>query len=860
MAEDELRELVALARRSPREARSLCLDRWPDSEAADLPHLLLALGWADFELGDFRKAQTRLDALFSLADARALGDRQLAVAQLDIAVQSALGRAEAAVIRTSELVADQSLSEATTPSVLAMATAFAAAGHFATAREWFDEVLTRDLTSIERSQALNNRAVAAMEAGDFSVAERDLDEALRFVGETASVSGRAITEHNAAALLARQGRLAEALRHFDKAWRVVGNSNSPWLLAPALLDWAQLLLDAGLLVEAKSAAAQAVLGFARSGANIRSIDAAIVLSRACVAEASWHDALKAVEDGLAVAESAGLSQSRLAGLSSQAQLCRLLAGVQSDGDELHFDRLSHVSVELAIAAGERLRDRGRSGEAVGIYESALDTAGTSAADRLAAGVLRCRLSGLQGAHQETISTGRSVVQAAEVHCRVLGATELRTTARRRLLQVSEEVVHAAVCLGDANAAVDIFELERAVALIPEPGADAIDERLLARTRELVRRLGDPATTTGARRSVAAELAEVEGELASRRRRRLPAPPSAEHVTSITERSVTVHVLPTQDRVIAVVTPIGGRSVLLDLCDRTALASALRAWDLALDASAVRDQLIGAESSNTSGSRSPRASRELVDVDLDSQIETLGRQLGDLFGKLRAETEEVARVVIATDPRVGHLPWSLLLDAAVHEVDSLGAWLQLTEPTAHTGDGLVVLAGPGLQFGEMEATEIAAMYSSPRTLVGDGATAAALRSALPQCTTLHVAAHGFHRTDRPMMTNLQLADGPYTLLELAALGSVPETVVMSACDVGRRHEAAAATLTALLFARGCSTLVAATGATSDRGMALLMVELHRTRLQGSSWAQGLKDALSPLLQRWPSLSRVSVFGR
>ena len=50
--------------------------------------------------------------------------------------------------------------------------------------------------------------------------------------------------------------------------------------------------------------------------------------------------------------------------------------------------------------------------------------------------------------------------------------------------------------------------------------------------------------------------------------------------------------------------------------------------------------------------------------------------------------------------------------------------------------------------------------------------------------LHVAAHGRHAADNPLFSGLELADGTLFGYDIDLIPSVPDTVVLSACEVGR----------------------------------------------------------------------------
>src|SRR6185295_1896419 len=74
-------------------------------------------------------------------------------------------------------------------------------------------------------------------------------------------------------------------------------------------------------------------------------------------------------------------------------------------------------------------------------------------------------------------------------------------------------------------------------------------------------------------------------------------------------------------------------------------------------------------------------------------------------------------------------------------------------------------------------------SGQRVLAGAGATADAVTAAMDGARLAHIAAHGVFRADNPLLSTIELADGPLTAYELERLPRPPACVVLSACDSG-----------------------------------------------------------------------------
>ncbi|MGI9596412.1 MAG: CHAT domain-containing protein, partial [Acidimicrobiales bacterium] len=106
---------------------------------------------------------------------------------------------------------------------------------------------------------------------------------------------------------------------------------------------------------------------------------------------------------------------------------------------------------------------------------------------------------------------------------------------------------------------------------------------------------------------------------------------------------------------------------------------------------------------------------------------------------------------------------------------------------------------------------------------------------------HLACHGLVRHDNPMFSSLRLTDGPLPIHALQAAPALPDTVVLSACDVGRPGNAGPAHvlgLPAALLSMGVRAVVASPIAVPDRATAAVMIEFHRRLATGIEPAEAL----------------------
>ena len=123
---------------------------------------------------------------------------------------------------------------------------------------------------------------------------------------------------------------------------------------------------------------------------------------------------------------------------------------------------------------------------------------------------------------------------------------------------------------------------------------------------------------------------------------------------------------------------------------------------------------------------------------------------------------------------------------------------------------------------------------PKALTGRAATAAAVLRALDGATVAHLACHGQFRSDSPLFSSLELADGPLNAYELQRLRRAPELIVLSACDLAVSDTHPGDELlgfAAALLDMGTRTIIASVVPVRDASAKRLMLGLHRQSDRG-----------------------------
>lgn len=227
----------------------------------------------------------------------------------------------------------------------------------------------------------------------------------------------------------------------------------------------------------------------------------------------------------------------------------------------------------------------------------------------------------------------------------------------------------------------------------------------------------------------------------------------------------------------------------------------------------------------------------VDASGSAAEEAIREDARELFDRLFAHIDVEPGLVIVPTGVLYRLPWTAIVEnRPVVVTPSIGSWLRANsnrKPVDQRAPAALI-AGPGLPGAKSEVERLARRYPNRIRLTGRNATADRVIDALEWCTVAHLAAHGAFRSDNPLFSALQLADGPLTVYEIERLESPPSIVVMPSCDtavtdvlVGDEVLGFASALMHL----GVSTVVAPVVPIPDEATGPLMIELHKRLISG-----------------------------
>jgi tetratricopeptide (TPR) repeat protein len=726
-------------------------------------------------------------------------------------------------------------------------------------------------------RALANRGMVLGHRFRFAAAEADLLEALRINEELGIGLSVAFIQQNLGWLSSLRGSMPAALGYLDAAEVTLRRLGAQ--LGFLLDDRAGVLLAAGLVGEARSAAVAAVAALERERQLVALPAVRLRLARVALAAGDPAGAL--VQGRRAVRELARQNRPEWTVLARFAVLAARAAAGSTDGgaagmaagSAMSAGRIAGVAVpppgqvaavadELAAAGWPEAAVEARLLAASLAWPVAVPSAtGAPSPRRVPAGRRALALAQLTAAatvrrrgpaayralgwHAEALlrlHTGRApaALQALRTGLRVLdehraalGAADLRVHAARHRIELATLGLRTTVATGRPGAILTWAEHGRASHLLLPPlhppddddyARDLAELRAAGAEVDAIRAAGgDPAAAV--RRQVA-----TEGRIRDRARRQpgtagAPALPVrlSTLAGSLAGRALVEYV--ELDGMLAAVVVAAGRASWHPLGPAAAVADLVDRLPFGLRRLAA--------------GRAPAPALRLL-------TDAAGRLDAALLAPVAARVGDRPLVLVPTG-RLQSLPWSLLPSCAGRPVTvapSATLWHAAQPPaTGHraTGGHPVVVAGPGLPGAVEEADAVAALHGVPAL---HGATVDAVLARLAGADVAHFATHGQVHADHPLFSSLLLADGPLTGYDLERLRPVPRLVVLAACDTGRHVVRAGDELlglTATFLARGAGQVVASVVPVPDVATAPLMTAFHRGLVAGRPVAEALADA-------------------
>ncbi len=694
------------------------------------------------------------------------------------------------------------------------------------------------------ADALFARALAFVSSGRLDDADTDLVRAGRMFGDEGLQQRAALCLHNRGNLALRAGALSQALRFFADA---VASGLDDEARPDARAERATALAAAGIHHEVRTELERAVTQLAALGLTAPLGEVHQALAECDLREGAPGRALESAHEARRVFRAQGRP-----GRAALADVTRRLAAVESG----HRSRYAfatarraaarcrghgwaEAAAQLQLACGRAARENGMPATARSMFAAAStyardDTlpASQQALGRLAAALLANCTGDRRGVF-EACDAGLRLV---DEHASAQRAAGLGAPGFGLAGQLTEAALDAAVRTGDPDVALLWSERCRSGALHQHDSA-TWDPELRKALDELRRAVAGSRAYDVRLRSTYAGVAELEDRVRDTALLVACPGPPVEPDTGVDGMSRTL-----QDEVLVSFFTVGAMVHSVSVVDGEALLMRHgREADLGAEVDRLRHCL--QRQATATDTRIARAfasgARQAAD--------TLERTL---LAPVRSQLIQRGRMVVVPTGRLYMLPWAALplcRGTAVTVVPSFRCWLQARGNARRgaPGNRHVWVAGPGLDHADSEVAELHATAGG-KLLTGTAATTTEVLREMDGAATVHIAAHGWFRADRPLLSCLDLADGPVYGYDLGRLWRGPTTVVLSACEVGRSavgHGEELRGLAAAFLCRGTATVIAGVVTVPDERTAKVMLDVHAGLRRGIPPAEALARAQS-----------------
>ena len=647
-------------------------------------------------------------------------------------------------------------------------------------------------------------AQIALLRGEIVVCLETLDEAEAALPP----GGVSVTIGECRYLALMQARLLpEALREVEQFVNVFGRAGRGTFATSAELDVALINLMMGQTGPAERVAAAAARSFVALGRPANAALARSIWLRARLA--SGTVARSTFESGSAAADALERAGWHLEALRTRLVLTRMA---------LVLGSMRSAEAQLALAVALRRR---------GVAADRIELSETEALVRLATGdPARAERALIRGV--ELLESERSA----------LGALELRAAATGMGSGLFELGLRIALASGSAGKVLAWAERQRGNALrLPpvRPPAHSRLRRLHGELRHVSAKIREAEAKGTPARGSAARQADIEAKIRDVTRRTRGAGDArigiaeGEEIADALTRHALIEYVESDGRILAV-TIAHGRSRLHDLSP--------------IEAATSENEWLRFGLRSLTDGRTTAGQREAARGSAEASAVALDRALVD---PLLPALGEAPVVIVPSGSLHAQFPGARCRrSAAAPSLSRRRAPSGSTSAAGHDRAAVRRRSSParGCDTRRPKSARWPRCSRAPTVLHGKAATATATLAALDGAALAHLACHGHFRSDSPLFSSLQLADGPLNVYELQSLRRAPEIVVLSACDLavsGVQAGNELLGLSAALLGMGTRTIIASVVPASDAATRRMMVDFHRRLGAGTSPAAALAGA-------------------
>jgi tetratricopeptide (TPR) repeat protein len=709
-------------------------------------------------------------------------------------------------------------------------------GDTTSALEAFDIGVAMLTDPVELGKAHINRGGVHLARGAGSPAAQDFEVAVRLLRDQGNEIEAAMAEHNLGYAGFLQGDLVSALDHMD-AVRPLLLPQSQVVVAICNQDRAEVLMAAGLARSGLATLDEAARTLGAHRLTQRRGEAELTIARAALAtdpERSLRAARAARSRFTRTRTPALRVRAEALVLGAEVRLGRTWPSLITRADALADDlsRLempwwaidSRLDAALIAARRGELEDARRRLAAIRVPARA------PLGVRLRERDVRAALAERAGRRADALHHLRHGLADLHEWQSSFGSLDLQTMVTGHGRRLAVRGIRVAVASGSPEVLFEWSERARMLASRVQPVRLPGDEHVQADLQEL-RAL---ATAEVPSRGGAARQAELRQRVRERAWQHRGSgeyddPSTLADVSAALrpDQALVAHVVTAQEVAALVVTT--EQAVIVDLGPRSALDTLTGGLLPDLDMAAA--ELPGTFADAIRSELRTRLAR----VD-DVLLAPLAAAIGD------------RELVLTPSGVLATVPWSILPsnhDRPVTVAQSATSWLSRSgTPLRSASAGFV--AGPRVAQAEAETTAGASAWPGATVLHGTEATAEAVSTLAGSVDVLHVSAHGRHSSENPLFSGFELADGPWFGYDIDQLTSVPDVVLLSACEVGRstlRGGEELIGMTAAWLHAGSRCVIASAAAINDAVAHDVLVSLHRELSAGHAPAAALARALS-----------------
>ncbi len=219
------------------------------------------------------------------------------------------------------------------------------------------------------------------------------------------------------------------------------------------------------------------------------------------------------------------------------------------------------------------------------------------------------------------------------------------------------------------------------------------------------------------------------------------------------------------------------------------------------------------------------------------------------------------LVIVPSGVLNYVPFSGLLGPAGYLIESrqiklapsAAVWLKLIETPKLLGDRalLIGFADETIPMVYSEIETIASRLPDTDIRIGEEATFLSFKEASRYAKIIHIACHGNFRSDNPMYSSLQLADGWVTVRDICHQKLNARLVTLSACETGKNLIAQGEEVVGLargFLSAGAQNLVLSLWSVSDAATAELMSQFYSELQRDMTVSASLQKAQNEMIAR------------